>query len=412
MPILHPSKEPHVSPDPMARPDDRRHAHCDIPCGIYDPHEAETGRPDRRPDGRAHQRPRGQRHAQPRNKFSPLRPVKEDHAEKVKHEVQVIWSDYFKPEHLEAYPDLHDKVWNCSSWRARTSRRRRRRRRPARGRGQGIRRDLLGDQEVTTPGADRPARVGVRGGRRVARARSAARGGSRSSKRSMRPRSSRRRLAARRPDDRPLAEAGHGRGLPRARRRPLAIKRVAAGPGDVTVRGWSSSWPTTKRGCSASPPDDGRGRLRGPDRLAAMARSRSTCSWPRLVPLRAAGTDRPPLTRRRRSARHRRPPNVQRVPTPAGSSISSPAARQSSANAACVSSVGDQRVGKHTRRSSPVAASAASTSTRAWPASRSSSSRAYSEKRRRRRIATLRLAASADVGHARRRSRRPAGTRS
>jgi nickel superoxide dismutase len=30
----------------------------------------------------------------------------------VKHEVQVIWSDYFKPEHLAALPELHTKVWN------------------------------------------------------------------------------------------------------------------------------------------------------------------------------------------------------------------------------------------------------------------------------------------------------------
>ena len=38
--------------------------------------------------------------------------VKEQHAELVKHEVQIIWSDYFKPEHLAANPDLHTKVWN------------------------------------------------------------------------------------------------------------------------------------------------------------------------------------------------------------------------------------------------------------------------------------------------------------
>jgi len=38
--------------------------------------------------------------------------VKEQHAEKVKHEVRVIWADYFKPEHLAAFPDLHTKVWN------------------------------------------------------------------------------------------------------------------------------------------------------------------------------------------------------------------------------------------------------------------------------------------------------------
>jgi nickel superoxide dismutase len=37
--------------------------------------------------------------------------TKEQHAEIVKREVQVIWSDYFKPEHLERYPDLHDRVW-------------------------------------------------------------------------------------------------------------------------------------------------------------------------------------------------------------------------------------------------------------------------------------------------------------
>ena len=47
-----------------------------------------------------------------RNKFARCVAVKEQHAELVKHEVQVIWSDYFKPEHLTANPDLHTKVWN------------------------------------------------------------------------------------------------------------------------------------------------------------------------------------------------------------------------------------------------------------------------------------------------------------
>jgi nickel superoxide dismutase len=47
-----------------------------------------------------------------RNKFIRCVTVKDQHAEKVKREVQVIWSDYFKPEHLEAIPDLHTKVWN------------------------------------------------------------------------------------------------------------------------------------------------------------------------------------------------------------------------------------------------------------------------------------------------------------
>jgi nickel superoxide dismutase len=46
-----------------------------------------------------------------RNTFVRCVAVKEQHAEKVKHEVAVIWADYFKPEHLAAFPDLHAKVW-------------------------------------------------------------------------------------------------------------------------------------------------------------------------------------------------------------------------------------------------------------------------------------------------------------
>ncbi|MFM9165553.1 MAG: superoxide dismutase, Ni [Candidatus Limnocylindrus sp.] len=89
------------------------HAHCDVPCGIYDPSgavlaaktvarmvelitQAEIGGPT---DHVA------------RNKLVRCIAVKEEHAEKVKHEVQIIWSDYFKPEHLAKFPDLHDQVW-------------------------------------------------------------------------------------------------------------------------------------------------------------------------------------------------------------------------------------------------------------------------------------------------------------
>ena len=87
------------------------HAHCDIPCGIYDPHEAEIAA---RTVARMVELINGLEgdDTEARNKFSRCVRVKDEHAEKVKHEVQVIWSDYFKPEHLTAYPDLHTKVWN------------------------------------------------------------------------------------------------------------------------------------------------------------------------------------------------------------------------------------------------------------------------------------------------------------
>ncbi len=85
---------------------------------------------------------------------------------------------------------------------------------------------------------------------------------------------------------------------------------------------------------------------------------------PGLVPLRPGRSDRPPgprpgLTRRGQPG--------QPAPTTAGSgsAISRPAARQSSAKRACVSSSVDQRPGKQTARLNPRSWSAPSRSTRA-----------------------------------------------
>lgn len=82
------------------------YAHCDIPCGIYDPHNAQMA---------AHtvirmtsliSEAKGDVH-----KIARLTKVKEDHAELVKHDIGVIWWDYFKEEHLKEYPDLHLLVY-------------------------------------------------------------------------------------------------------------------------------------------------------------------------------------------------------------------------------------------------------------------------------------------------------------
>ena len=40
--------------------------------------------------------------------------VKEDRAELTKHHIDVMWHDYFKPEHVEKFPDLHDVCWKAS----------------------------------------------------------------------------------------------------------------------------------------------------------------------------------------------------------------------------------------------------------------------------------------------------------
>ncbi len=89
------------------------HAHCDIPCGIYDPAGAQqAARTVARMVELIGQIDPSSNSAADRNKFVRCVTVKEQHAELVKREVQVIWSDYFKAEHLAAAPDLHTTVWN------------------------------------------------------------------------------------------------------------------------------------------------------------------------------------------------------------------------------------------------------------------------------------------------------------
>ena len=40
--------------------------------------------------------------------------IKEERAELVKHHLWVLWTDYFKPEHLEKFPQLHDLFWRTT----------------------------------------------------------------------------------------------------------------------------------------------------------------------------------------------------------------------------------------------------------------------------------------------------------
>jgi nickel superoxide dismutase len=89
------------------------HAHCDIPCGIYDPHEAQVAAHTvLRMVDLIHELPsQGLDDLEVRNAMARYVKTKEDHAEKCKHEVRVIWGDYFTEEHLAKVPDLHALVW-------------------------------------------------------------------------------------------------------------------------------------------------------------------------------------------------------------------------------------------------------------------------------------------------------------
>lgn len=80
------------------------YAHCDLPCGVYDPAQAKIEAQS------VHQINEKYAGLNNEDKIRALM-IKEQRAELVKHHLWVLWTDYFKPEHIEKYPDLHTKFW-------------------------------------------------------------------------------------------------------------------------------------------------------------------------------------------------------------------------------------------------------------------------------------------------------------
>lgn len=88
---------------------ERARAHCDIPCGIYDPITAQIAALTvvRMDDLMAElEQAHPEKGTEYQNSLSRYIAVKEEHAEKVKHEIRVIWGDYIKQPHLDAHPEL------------------------------------------------------------------------------------------------------------------------------------------------------------------------------------------------------------------------------------------------------------------------------------------------------------------
>jgi nickel superoxide dismutase len=83
-------------------------AHCDLPCGVYDPEQA-------RIEAESVYRTIEKYQASSDDLFrSRAIVIKEERADLVKHHLDVLWHDYFKPEHLEKYPNLHDVFWQAT----------------------------------------------------------------------------------------------------------------------------------------------------------------------------------------------------------------------------------------------------------------------------------------------------------
>ena len=96
------------------------HAHCDGPCGVYDPSSArvaaeavvsmtkklldlELPAPGDKAAAVAYH-----------NTFARYSAIKEEQAHLAKEELLILWTDYFKPVHLEQFPDLHDTFWKAA----------------------------------------------------------------------------------------------------------------------------------------------------------------------------------------------------------------------------------------------------------------------------------------------------------
>lgn len=87
------------------------HAHCDIPCGIYDPIAAKiAAQTVLKMVVRIEAMDESDMSAAAGNSFFRYVTVKEEHAELCKRELNILSNDYFKPEHHEAHPDLSSKV--------------------------------------------------------------------------------------------------------------------------------------------------------------------------------------------------------------------------------------------------------------------------------------------------------------
>ena len=84
------------------------HAHCDLPCGVYDPAQA---RIEAESVKACQEKYQGSDEAIFKDRAIS---IKEQRANLVKEHLWVLWTDYFKPEHVEKYPDLHERFWKAT----------------------------------------------------------------------------------------------------------------------------------------------------------------------------------------------------------------------------------------------------------------------------------------------------------
>lgn len=98
----------------------KAHAHCDIPCGVYETDSAlwavETCKKLAEKLLALEAPAPGNKQAavEYQNTVARAVMVKEEYAQICKEQLLILWTDYFKPEHLAKWPDLHEKIWKAA----------------------------------------------------------------------------------------------------------------------------------------------------------------------------------------------------------------------------------------------------------------------------------------------------------
>lgn len=90
-------------------------AHCDVPCGIYDPRPAQIAAETVvKMVEKLEALPTEKKTLNDKNLMVRAIWTKEEHARKCKEELLILWTDFFKPEHLEMFPKLHETFWKAA----------------------------------------------------------------------------------------------------------------------------------------------------------------------------------------------------------------------------------------------------------------------------------------------------------
>lgn len=84
------------------------YAHCDIPCGIYTPEPARTAAKT------VLKMTEKLAEAEDTHDIIRFTAAKEEYAQRCKTELLVLWTDYFKPEQLKTFPELHETFWKAA----------------------------------------------------------------------------------------------------------------------------------------------------------------------------------------------------------------------------------------------------------------------------------------------------------